>query len=74
MSQAIIDETTLSDLANVTRTILSDDIKRTPDECVNDLSGMGLAYSLDGDYIGLNLVNFRKMEFGVWDFTQTYRF
>lgn len=40
MSQAIINETTLSNLATVTRTIMSDEIKRTPDECVSDLSGI----------------------------------
>lgn len=40
MSQAIINESTLSNLADVTRTIMSDEIRRTPDECVNDLSGI----------------------------------
>ena len=40
MSNAIIDEATLSNLGDVTRTLLSDDKTRTPDEMVADLSGI----------------------------------
>lgn len=61
MSQAIINESTLYSLANVTRTIMSDSKTRTPDECVSDLSGMQ-------SYTGYEYNGFMRSGTGMLDF------
>lgn len=64
MSQAIIDETTLSNLGDVTRTLMSDDKVRTPDEMVADLSGIH-------PYTGYEYVGFCRKGTGTIDFADT---